>query len=43
MKWEYFKAYNEDLSEERLNNLGLCRWELVTVVNNTYIFKREKK
>lgn len=47
MQWEY--KIEENLNEEMLNELGLARWELISVVHSmntitsqlTYFFKRK--
>lgn len=49
-KWEY-KTEHGDYGEEKLNELGLVGWELVTVIKDeqsdelafTYFFKRPKQ
>lgn len=45
-KWEYLviviESWSASAIEEELENLGSDGWELVTVRNNLYIFKRPK-
>lgn len=41
-QWEYFSCkFIDAASDEALNILGKERWELVTVVNGLYHFKRK--
>lgn len=46
--WEYLirnvsviQDYKDELSEQELNNYGRLGWEMVTIVDNEVIFKRE--
>lgn len=48
-QWEYMQLevsnimYFDELDIERLNHYGNSGWELVTIMGNYAIFKREKE
>ena len=41
-KWEYRKEWEDEMTLERLNELGAEGWELVIIQKNVMTFKRPK-